>query len=110
MFFRASRKTQPVDTFAFPTGPDFVPDGLTAPTPGYKRNATLAMLSLGGFMPFYLALMIWFGWSAWAIFRDMAVMPDLNIMLGCGWRLRIPRDLHGQGPVVHPARRRPAGL
>lgn len=82
MFFRASRKTQPVDTFAFPTGPDFVPDGLTAPTPGYRRNATLAMLSLGGFMLFYLALMIWFGWSAWAIFRDMAAMPDLNIMLG----------------------------
>jgi len=40
------------------------------------------MLSLGGFMLFYLALMIWFGWSAWVIFRDMAAMPDLNIMLG----------------------------
>jgi Zn-dependent protease with chaperone function len=26
--------------------------------------------------------MIWFGWSAWVIFRDMAAMPDLNIMLG----------------------------
>jgi Zn-dependent protease with chaperone function len=82
MLFRASRKTQPVDTFAFPSGPDFVPDGLTAPTPGYRRNATFAMLSLGGFMLFYLALMIWFGWSAWVIFRDMAAMPDLNIMLG----------------------------
>ncbi len=65
-FFK--RKQAPVDTFVFPPSPAVVPEGLTKATPKYRRHATLAMLSLIGFMALYLALMGWFGWTAYAIF------------------------------------------
>jgi Zn-dependent protease with chaperone function len=66
-----ARKQAPVDTFVFPPSPAVVPEGLTKPTPKYRRHATLAMLSLVGFMALYLALMGWFAWSAYQIFATI---------------------------------------
>ena len=69
-FFK--RKPAPVvDTFVFPPSPNSVPDGLTKPTPKYRRSAQLAMLSLVGFMALYLALTGWFGWTAYQIFSTI---------------------------------------
>jgi len=51
----------------YPAGPASVPAGLTAPTRSYRRNAWLAMLGLLGFMLAYLALMTWFGWTAYRL-------------------------------------------
>lgn len=69
-FFK--RKPAPVvDTFVFPPSPISVPDGLTKPTPKYRRSAQLAMLSLVGFMALYLALTGWFGWTAYQIFSTI---------------------------------------
>lgn len=65
-FFKRSQA--PVDTFVFPPSPAVVPEGLTKATPKYRRHATLAMLSLMGFMALYLALMGWFAWTAYQIF------------------------------------------
>ncbi|WP_238534496.1 hypothetical protein, partial [Xanthomonas phaseoli] len=33
----------------------------------YRRNAWLAMLGLGGFIAVYLALLVWFGWTAYRL-------------------------------------------
>lgn len=65
------RNKAPVDTFVFPPSPALVPEGLTKPTPKYRRHATLAMLSLIGFMALYLALMAWFAWTAYEIFAGI---------------------------------------
>ncbi|MFM9864672.1 MAG: M48 family metallopeptidase [Micropepsaceae bacterium] len=65
------RNKAPVDTFVFPPSPAVVPEGLTKPTPKYRRHATLAMLSLIGFMAIYLALMGWFAWTAYQIFATI---------------------------------------
>lgn len=82
MFFRALRKSQPEDLFEFPAGPAFVPDGLTAPTPSYRRNARLAMVTLAGFMLFYFALMGWFAWTAYEIFRGLLASSTPNLYVG----------------------------
>jgi Zn-dependent protease with chaperone function len=70
MFFKR-KLAAAVDTFAFPSGPDFVPAGLTQATPKYKRHAVFAMLSLAGFVVLYLALMGWFAWTAYLIFASL---------------------------------------
>jgi Zn-dependent protease with chaperone function len=75
-WFSFAKKTQPVDVFAFPAGPDFVPDGLTKATPKYRRHAIIAMLSLAGFVLLYLALMGWFAWTSYLIFSHVMEFPE----------------------------------
>lgn len=65
------RKQAVVDTFVFPPSPAHVPEGLTKATPKYRRHATLAMLSLAGFMLIYLSLMAWFAWTSYKIFSGL---------------------------------------
>jgi len=48
----------------YPAGPTNCPEDLTRPTASYKRQAWLAMLGLLGFVALYLALAVWFSWSA----------------------------------------------
>jgi len=51
--------------FAYPAPPENCPPDLAKPAASYKRHAWLAMLGLAGFGLLYLALTLWFGWSAY---------------------------------------------
>jgi len=63
----------------YPAGPAQVPAHLTRPSSAYKRQAWLAMASLALFVALYLALSIWFGWTAWRMLGALAAggKPDL---------------------------------
>lgn len=47
-----------------------IPADLTKPSAAYKSRAWLAMISLLLFMVIYLALAIWFGWTAYRLFAE----------------------------------------
>lgn len=51
--------------FTYPAPPADCPPDLAKPAASYKRQAWLAMLGLAGFGFLYLALTLWFGWSAY---------------------------------------------
>ncbi len=51
----------------YPVGPSSVPANLTAPSATYRRHAWLAMAGLLTFVCFYLALLGWFGWTAYRL-------------------------------------------
>lgn len=55
----------------YPAGPSHVPEGLTAPSPVYRRQAWLAVLSLLAFALLYSAMMLWLGWTAWRVLGNL---------------------------------------
>ncbi len=55
----------------YPAGPSAVPAQLTAPSSAYRRHAWLAVAGLLTFAFAYFALMGWFGWTAYRVFRTM---------------------------------------
>jgi Zn-dependent protease with chaperone function len=55
----------------YPAGPSAVPAQLTAPSSAYRRHAWLAVAGLLGFAIAYFALMGWFGWTAYRVFRTL---------------------------------------
>lgn len=55
----------------YPAGPSAVPAQLTAPSSAYRRHAWLAVAGLLSFATAYFALMGWFGWTAYRVFRTL---------------------------------------
>ena len=55
------------DTVSYPPPPASVPQDLAKATPQYRRHAWLAMIGLVAFAVLYLALTVWFAWSAWRL-------------------------------------------
>jgi Zn-dependent protease with chaperone function len=55
----------------YPAGPSAVPAQLTAPSSAYRRHAWLAVAGLLTFATAYFALMGWFGWTAYRVFRTL---------------------------------------
>jgi Zn-dependent protease with chaperone function len=56
----------------YPAGPGAVPADLTRPTGAYRTHAWLAMGGLMLFVLLYLALAIWFSWTAYRLFASLA--------------------------------------
>lgn len=55
----------------YPAGPSAVPASLTAPSAAYKRHTWLAVAGLLSFAAAYFALLGWFGWTAFRLFRTL---------------------------------------
>lgn len=55
----------------YPAGPSAVPAQLTAPSSAYRRHAWLAVAGLLTFTIAYFALMGWFAWTAFRVFRAL---------------------------------------
>ncbi|HEX7644740.1 MAG TPA: M48 family metallopeptidase [Burkholderiaceae bacterium] len=51
----------------YPAGPQTVPEHLTKPTPRYRLQAWIALLSLLAFVVLYLGLAYWFSHQAWTM-------------------------------------------
>ncbi|WP_269533348.1 M48 family metallopeptidase [Chitinimonas sp. BJYL2] len=69
----------------YPAGPEQVPQQLTRPSAAFKRQAWIAVLSLGVFVALYLALTAWFGWTAyWHLGELFAGSEDtiLHLIVG----------------------------
>jgi len=65
----------------YPAGPSAVPAQLTAPSSAYRRHAWLAVAGLLGFATAYFALMVWFGWTAYRVFRTLLAGEGGNTLL-----------------------------
>ncbi len=89
----------------YPPGPAAVPPNLTAATAAYKHRAWLAMGGLAAFIVLYFALSGWFAWTAWRLFDGMfGDRGQLRPLPVRRRRLRrLPRGVHAQGAVLHPA-------
>ena len=62
----------------YPPGPKSVPVDLTRPTTTYKHKAWLAVASLALFLVLYVALAVWFVWTAYRMSGAAAAGgPDL---------------------------------
>lgn len=57
----------------YPAGPSGVPAAFTAPPPDYARRAWIASVSLIVFMLFYVALALWFSWTAYRLFSAIYI-------------------------------------
>jgi len=70
----------------YPVGPSAVPAQLTAPSSAYRRHAWLAVAGLVGFATAYFALMGWFAWTAFRVFRTLLAGEGgttlVNIIVG----------------------------
>lgn len=65
----------------YPAGPSAVPAQLTAPSSAYRRHAWLAVAGLLGFATAYFALMGWFGWTAYRVFRTLLAGEGGNTLV-----------------------------
>jgi Zn-dependent protease with chaperone function len=81
---RTGKLAEPLDAFVFPARPASVPHGLTQATKKYKRHATIAMLSLLGFVLVYIGLTAWFGWNAYAILANFGSSDQSLFVLIAG--------------------------
>ena len=62
----------------YPLGPKSIPAELTKPSTAYKHRAWLAVASLALFLVLYLALAVWFVWTAYRMFGAAAAGgPDV---------------------------------
>lgn len=52
----------------YPPGPKSIPAELTKPSTAYKHRAWLAVASLVLFLVLYVALAVWFVWTAYRMF------------------------------------------
>lgn len=60
----------------YPPGPTVNTQDLAKPTSAYRRHAWLAMLGLLIFVLLYVALTVWFAWTAYRLFTLSAVVSD----------------------------------
>lgn len=67
--------------FPYPAPPENVPANLADATPHYRLHAWLALFGLLVFAFLYLALTIWFGWSAYRIFTIETKLPNPGLLL-----------------------------
>ncbi|MFL9585282.1 M48 family metallopeptidase [Stenotrophomonas sp. AB1(2024)] len=65
----------------YPAGPSAVPAQLTAPSSAYRRHAWLAVAGLLSFATAYFALMGWFGWTAYRVFRTVLAGEGGNTLI-----------------------------